>query len=268
MDTFTIPTTHDPAVNRARCVLYRLSALALADPRTGSWARLIEPATRLLADQALAVLRDEAQAVAAPLARGEKKLDEIEIARLFDALPDSEEALNALYEASFGLLVSSTAPPYESEYVDGKLSFQRAQLLADVAGYYRAFGLETSTSHPERPDHVALELEFMANLLDLEQQAATSDLPEASERRGICRDAQRQFVTDHLAWWLPAFAALLRREVVQGFYAEVTALLAALIAAERALLSVPPPHVAPQPTRIDHPEECDGCALSGINSEL
>lgn len=268
MDTFTIPTTHDPAVNRARCVLYRLTALALADPRTGSWARLIEPATRLLAGEALAVLRDEPQATAVPLARGEKRLDETDITRLFDALPDSEGALNALYEGSFGLLVSSTAPPYESEYVDGKLSFQRAHLLADVAGYYRAFGLEPSTAHPERPDHVALELEFMATLLDLEQQAAACCSPEALEQQSICRDAQRQFVTDHLAWWLPAFAALLRREVVHGFYAEVADLLAALIAAERALLSVPPPHVAPQPSRIDRPEECDGCALSGINSDL
>jgi TorA maturation chaperone TorD len=258
--TTTLPV-FDLALNRSRAVLYRLLASALADPRTGSWPRLAEPSTRTLSTDAAALVRSERQAVASPLARGEQPLGTLEVEPLLVALPESAEALNGLYESAFGLLVSGSCPPYESEYVDGKLSFQRAQLLADVAGFYQAFGLEPSHDHPERHDHLVLELEFMATLLDLEHRAAETSSPEADERIALCQEAQRKFLTEHLAWWVPTFAALLRHQAPHGFYASAADLLGALIAAERGLLSVDAPHCVSQPSRVERPEECEGCAL-------
>lgn len=253
----------DLAQNRSRAVLYRLLALSLADPRTGSWPRLAEPQTHTLSNQATEFLRNEPQAVAFPLAVGEQPLERLDTASLFRALPESGKALNALYEGTFGLLVSGSCPPYESEYVDGKLSFQRAQLLADVAGFYRAFGLEPSHEHPERHDHLVLELEFMAVLLDLERQAAEMGLPEADEQMSLCYEAQRKFLTEHLIWWVPVFAVLLRTQASEGFYARVADCLGAFVASERGLLSLDVPKRLSQPSGIERPEECEGCQLIG-----
>jgi TorA maturation chaperone TorD len=251
----------DPALSQARQVLYRFASLALADPRTGAWDELADRRCQQVALAAGELVRSEPAAVARKLALGELPLDRLDVAGVLAALPPSPQALNVEYEAAFGLLVSGSCPPYESEYVSSKFTFQRSQALADVAGFYRAFGMETSDSHPERHDHIVLELEFMALLVDLERRASVEADPRAVEHRAVCRGAQAKFLADHLAWWAPAFARLLVHENPAGFYVAVGGFLAALIAAERALLGVPAPAAAAGPSTIERPEECEGCLL-------
>jgi DMSO reductase family type II enzyme chaperone len=251
----------DAALSQARQALYRFAALTLADPRTGAWHELTDPRCQQVAVAAAALLREEPAAVASKLAIGEKPLERLDVANVLATLPPSPEALNAAYEAVFGLLVSGSCPPYESEYVNSKFTFQRSQTLADVAGFYRAFGMETSDSHPERPDHIVLELEFMGLLVDLERRASAGTDPRAIEHQAVCRAAQAKFLEEHLAWWAPAFARLLAHENPHGFYAAVGEFLAALIAAERALLGLSAPTAATRPTTIERPEECEGCLL-------
>ena len=56
------PTTHtatEPALLLARRACYRFVALALADPRTGTYCELADPTTRELITQAAEILRDE-----------------------------------------------------------------------------------------------------------------------------------------------------------------------------------------------------------------
>ncbi len=60
--------------------------------------------------------------------------------------------------------------PYETEYTTPDALY-KAHQLADIAGFYRAFGLEMSTENRERPDHLAAELEFMHFLALKEAQA-------------------------------------------------------------------------------------------------
>jgi TorA maturation chaperone TorD len=163
--------------------------------------------------------------------------------------------MNAAYEAMFGLLVSGSCPPYETEYIESKLSFQRSQALADVAGFYRAFGWTSSTKHPERPDHIALELEFMATLCGMQLRA--SNLEQAT----VCRDAQARFLAEHLVWWTPALARLLAHEDPQGFYDAAGRLLTSLLPAHRAVLNVPVHSRPVQPSFVERPEECDGCLV-------
>lgn len=260
-DGIPMDAAYDAALSQARQVLYRFAALALADPRTGSWGELADPRCQQVARTAAALVRDEPAAIAQMLALGELPLKRLDVAGALAALPPSPDALNAEYEATFGLLVSGACPPYESEYVNSKFTFQRSQTLADVAGFYRAFGMAPSDAHPERHDHVVLELEFVALLIDLERRAADSTGPQAVQRRAVCHEAQRKFLAEHLAWWTPAFARLLERENPNGFYAAVGDFLAALIAAERAVLRLPMPTAAMGPTTIERPEECEGCVL-------
>src|SRR5262249_16104379 len=152
-------------------------------------------------------------------------------------LPRSASELRAEYDRIFGLVLCRECPPYETEYHPSAETFLRAQQLADIAGFYRAFGLEPSRSRPERPDHIALELAFMA-FLGRKGREAQSGAEKAEEVR-VCADAQRKFFRDHLAWWLPFFTTGLRHKAEHGFYAEVGRALAAFLPLERSRLNVP-----------------------------
>ena len=91
--------------------------------------------------------------------------------------------------------------------------------MADVAGFYRAFGAEPSGPAAERPDHAGCELEFLSFLaakrLDAEQAGE-------AEVAGVCGEAETAFLRDHLGRWFPTFC----REVAEASGCEVYRLLA------------------------------------------
>ena len=254
----------DPTMNKARGALYRYTALAMLDPRAGSWSHLSLRQSQECVQAAGELMREHATATVSELGLGELPCDHLNPTQMFARLPDSDHELNTEYEQTFGLLISSPNPPCETEYIGEKLTFQRSQDLADIAGFYRAFGLETSADRPERPDHIALELEFMAFLAGLERHAAESSEANSDERMTVCRDAQAKFLKDHLAWWVPTFAKLLSKERPDGFYAAVGQFLSALIPAERGLLGVKPVITLVGPSPLERPEECEGCLSSQL----
>lgn len=127
------------------------------------------------------------------------------------------------------------APPYEAEYGPAHI-FQKADLLADVAGFYRAFSLELGASTKDRPDHLALELEFLGFLLEKE---AYADLQGTGELVALTAEARSKFVTAHLGCWVEGFARALRRESPPPLYRAWTALLEAAVAAEVELTGRP-----------------------------
>lgn len=73
--------------------------------------------------------------------------------------------------------------------------------LADIAGFYRAFGVKIQG---ERPDHLVAELEFFS-LVTMAEAAARST--GADEQADVAASAARAFLRDHLGRWLDAFAA-------------------------------------------------------------
>lgn len=92
---------------------------------------------------------------------------------------------------------------HEAAYGDGRRVAGRPVELADVAGFYLAFGLSASDGDPDLPDHLSAELEFISLLLIKESHAATQGWRVKSR---IARDAAKSFLASHLGRWVDAFA--------------------------------------------------------------
>jgi len=105
---------------------------------------------------------------------------------------------------AFGHAARGPVPMNEIEYGDLKADplFQPHR-LADVAAFYRAFGLEVSPEASERQDHICLQLEFMSVLAAKEAFALKHQLDE--ESLAVVRTAQKSFLREHLGRWAPAF---------------------------------------------------------------
>lgn len=132
------------------------------------------------------------------------------------SLTDAQTELEDEYSSLFGHAVRGACPPYELEYGPGEI-VQRAPDLADIAGFYAAFGLEMAPDS-DRPDHIMAECEFMSALCFKEAAAGEADSMEHVEQ---CQAAQRAFLRDHLSFWLPAFSRRLGELARPGFYADV-----------------------------------------------
>jgi len=157
-------------------------------------------------------------------------LDEIAaIARGLGARPAGRDAVAELVEALDGVLPASLVgecarlfdgevrcPPYEGSYEADP--FRHARQMADVAGFYRAFGAEVSG---ERPDHAGAELEFLSFLAAGRVAALAAGEEESAE---ICRRAEDSFLLDHLGRWFPTFCRSVAREAHSPFYAALARL--------------------------------------------
>ncbi len=253
------------AVEYARECLYRFFAAALSDPGGPGWVPITHPDDLGLAASAAGLIRLEAADDPVPLGLGERPPDDLDLAPVLAELRRPREELCAEYTRVFGLVSVRECPPYETEYCPTEEPFHRAQQLADVAGFYAAFGLTSAHARPDRPDHLALELEFLAYLL-FKQHLAEADAAAGCERAVICADAARRFFRDHVAWWVPSCAAGLARKAGGGLYAALSVALAAFLPTERARFGVPAPKAParPSPARRpeDEPEGCAGCPAS------
>ncbi len=111
-----------------------------------------------------------------------------------------------------------------------RLSFSMTQQLADVSGFYQAFGIQVDPTSGERPDYIGTELEFMRLLLLKQAYAEENGLSEQAE---ITEKAAHEFIRSHLVNWIPAFsAALLKVTDGTGPYATTATLLEAFVSAE------------------------------------
>lgn len=115
----------------------------------------------------------------------------------------------------------------ESEY--DKAIFYRYQRMADIAGFYRAFGFENSTDSYQRPDYVGTELEFMHLLLLKHAYAVEQGWDEESQ---ICEEAAGKFVHEHLEWWVPSMCEKLRGASSCAFYRSLSNFLESFIKSE------------------------------------
>lgn len=91
---------------------------------------------------------------------------------------------------------------YETEY-DPLVAVRKGHELADILGFYHAFGFRLREVRPELPDHLAVELEFLSLLLLKLLYARQHGMAEAQE---VTHNAIASFLRDHLGRWVEAFA--------------------------------------------------------------
>lgn len=134
------------------------------------------------------------------------------------------------------LTLKSKCPPYETEYYRSPLTVFSSEEMADIGGFYRAFGM--GFAH-DRPDHIAMELEFM-HLATLREAEAASRGDAA--QAGLCRSVEQKFLQDHLGRWVDIFSEALAGEG-SVFYAAAARFLGGWIALECRALGASPQKV-------------------------
>ncbi|MCH7696055.1 MAG: molecular chaperone TorD family protein [Proteobacteria bacterium] len=147
------------------------------------------------------------------------------IARLEESLRDHTYwSLYGQYEYLFDPQGGIKVSPYETEHTKEtpQHAFCQSYEFADIAGFYKAHGLEVSENNPERVDHIATELEFMQVLASKEVMALNND---EKEHISIVRDTQNKFIQDHLGRWAGAFKEKLCKVDQRGFYSNLGELL-------------------------------------------
>lgn len=193
-------------VPTARSNIYRFLALGFSYPQASLLSQLNEQLSAL--EASLDLLDDRVSLGKAGAVRS--ALETMTV-----------DGLEASYLRCFGHTISKECPPYETEYGQAHI-FQQSGSLADIAGFYRAFGLDLAPDLNDRLDHVSVELEFMQFLCTKEAYALARG--HAQEKLALCRDAQAKFLGEHLGRWAFGFARKLEKKAghsVHGLAAEI-----------------------------------------------
>lgn len=157
-------------------------------------------------------------------------------AALLDAARGHDAAtLGAMHNGLFAGEVACS--PYETEYEFD--AFAKARQLADIAGFYRAFGLKATTDDAASPaDSVATELDFMSHIA---LKLAIAQAQGWDERAAVAQEAARSFLEDHPGQWLPLFCRTLAGlEEVDSFYGAAACLCDAFVHQEIEYLGAKP----------------------------
>ena len=110
--------------------------------------------------------------------------------------------IESRYRRLFGPTPSSNPVPLnETSYlVPG--AEETGWILASIERHYSSAGIESTSASGNIPDHISVELEFIAYLCGREADAwADDDFKEARRMQ----DRQRRFLDKHMSKWVPIF---------------------------------------------------------------
>jgi DMSO reductase family type II enzyme chaperone len=235
----------------ARSFIHRFLAKAYEDPMPESWRWLTNAQTINSLRSANAfvgsVLLPAAETLITALENG-----------------SAESFLNT-YLVTFGHAARGGCPLNEIEYGDIKADplFQPHR-LADLAAFYRAFGLEVAEDAGERQDHICLELEFMCVLAAKEAYALEHQLD--ADQFAQCCDAQKKFLREHLGRWTPAFTRRLATATNEPTLCALAEFTRAFIESECARFGVDPGSEELSLRPVDEAADrmCDSCGLTSL----
>lgn len=195
---------------------------------------------------------------------GERPPAELEVEPLLSFLNEGRRNWQEEYRKVFGHTLSKECPPCAVEYSEKTDVFYRSQRLSDIAGFYRAFGLEKSDRWTDREDHLGLMCEFMSLLAQKQLYGLIQD--HEPEQVDVTAQAEEDFFREHIAWWVGSFADKLRAETDSSYYENLGRFLASFLPMERHYFDMEPVEDMPEPSVIEYdPEEGCGtnCGMGG-----
>lgn len=123
----------------------------------------------------------------------------------------------------------SPKPPYESLYRDDQLY---SSTTTEVRRGYLAAGLDVEdAAGNEPPDHLGIELQFLAALCEFAADPENAELPPDR-----ARDAQEWFLDEHLLTWIVGLRGQVLQADAPAFYRAVLDLTVETLQAHRRTL--------------------------------
>lgn len=144
----------------------------------------------------------------------------------FDFFPEASGERESLVREYDRLFRMKEVWLYGTEYIS-EHEFQRSNYLADISGFYKAFGVEI---HSDRPDSLEALLEFMHYLIYKEINAPSS------EKAQICVDAQKKFFNEYAGPMARAIAEKVIAQTQVSFYKTVSLEMCEFLAEEEKIL--------------------------------
>lgn len=144
--------------------------------------------------------------------------------------------LQAEHRRVFSNVITLDCPPYETLFGNDHV-FAQSHVMGDIAGFYKAFGVELSKDIHERLDHLSVEFEFMHFLAYKESYSRCHD---GSDKTQIVVDAQKKFVKNHIGRWVPLFCRMLGKKADSGLFKLVADMTADWMDFESTFLGVIP----------------------------
>jgi len=144
------------------------------------------------------------------------------------------------YESLFRVPGAAYIHPFESVYRDQNFAMgqpNRSMILGpnarEVARMYQAEGLGPREDFDELPDHLGVELEFMAFLCG---QTAAAIEAEDGETTTALRTKQHVFLTEHLLTWSPDCLGKIEEGASTPLYRYLASLLKSFLEEESCSL--------------------------------
>ncbi|RMF72687.1 MAG: hypothetical protein D6744_16560 [Planctomycetota bacterium] len=153
-----------------------------------------------------------------------------------DYLGDARQEFMSLFKVPGAQYVT----PYESVFrdtreIDGRKvgGLLMGQSAIDVQKWYRLAAIEISDAYKDLPDHICLEMDYMAHLCGKEIEFAAR-----GDEKKLTRawEMQRDFLAGHLARWIDALRDKIHAKTRHAYFRAVADLAAAFVHRDLATL--------------------------------
>jgi TorA maturation chaperone TorD len=217
-----VPIKDSPAVERAlnRSKIYLLFSWSLLYPEDEEFldylqcGEFVEDGRAALDGLRLALDGIGGDRAIQKIALMKKQFDQIEKLVSAECVNWQIGDLQTEHRRVFTNVITLDCPPYETLFGNDHV-FAQSHVMGDIAGFYKAFGVELSKDVHERLDHLSVELEFMHFLTYKESYSRCHDGIDKTE---IVVDAQKKFVKNHIGRWVPLFCRMLAKKSDTGLF--------------------------------------------------